>query len=402
MNRLEINKSKYDFEIADDNEIYYGFSKIKGVGHDVATRIVELQPYRGFQDFLDRFGTEAKVVQPLISLRAFNEKDPHTLYLYYEAYKKAIKAERDRLQRNKNSLQRYMNDLAALVGPDRVWEHGFDDSYFGKLRTLLDDEKWVKMCTLKKKYDKCVDTFALKSKNKEDIGLVLSIDTFVPPSPTNKTLTLGKSAYKTYKAMKPILKDPEGVEAEIAFYGFPWKNEFEQIPTYKGFTFDDYEIDILRVDHGASLPVEVKIMSKEYATSRSGKMQYWKLRVCDALEPDVLRSVTVWEHDYDRFESILQPGNIVRMRLYPPEHPYPNYSLEGVKPWELRGKNPYGEDPQWDLRVVLLSKGIKKKKFIDDEDDSYLLSPGRKKKLEESMSDEFREGIDSDNGDDDE
>jgi len=400
VNRLDLNKSRFDFEIADDNEIYYGFNKIKGVGHDVATRIVQLQPYRGFQDFLERFGTEAKVVQPLISLQVFKEKDPHALYLYYEAYKKAVKAEKDRCQRNKNSVQRYMKDLAALVGPDRVWEHGFDDNYFGKLRSWLEDDAWIKLCTLKKKYDKCVETFAEKSKGKEDISMILSLDKFVPPSPSNKTLTLGKSAFKTYKTLKPILKDPEGLEAEVAFYGFPWKNDFEQCPNYKGFTFDDYEIDILRAHPGTALPVEVKIMSKEHVTSRSGKMQYWKIRVCDALEPDVLRSVTVWEHDYDRFEATLQPGNIVRMRLYPPEHPYPNYSLESVKPWEMRGKNPYGEDPKWDLRVVLLTKGIKKKKFIDDEDDSYLLSPGRKKKLMESMSDEFRESIDDGDNDD--
>jgi hypothetical protein len=68
------------------------------------------------------------------------------------------------------------------------------------------------------------------------------------------------------------------------------------------------------------------------------------------------------------------------MRLLPPEPPYPNYSLQGVKPWEMRGKNPYGDDPKLDLRVFLLAKGSKKMKFIDDEDDSYLMSPGRKKK----------------------
>lgn len=380
INGLDLNRSKFDFEIASDDEIYYGFNKIKGVGHDVASRIVELQPFAGFQDFLDRFGTEAKVVQPLISLRVFKEKDPHTLYLYYEAYKKAVKAENDRLQRNKNSVKKYMDELNALIGPDRTWTHGFDDNYFGKLRSWLDDKEWIKMCSLKKKYDKCVDTFEAKSKNKEDIGKILSIDTFIAPSPSNKTVLLNKTAFKSYKAMKPILKDPEGIEAQVEFYGFPWKNDFEQIPTFKGFTFEDYEIDILRAEPGVALPVEVKIMTKEHVASRSGKMWYWRLRVIDSLESEVQRTITVWEHDYDRFESILQPGNIIRIRLFPPEHPYPNYSMEGVKPWEMRGKNPYGEDPQWDFRVVLLSKGTKKQKYIDDEDDSYLMSPGRKKK----------------------
>jgi intein/homing endonuclease len=379
VNKIDMNKSKSDFEIIDD-QIYYGFSKIKGIGMEPAKKVVELQPYKGFQDFLEKFGTEAKVVHRLIGLRVFEEKDPHTLYLYYEAYKKAVKAEKDRKQRNKNSLNDYMKELSNLIGPNRTWEHGFDDNYFGKLRSMLDDKDWIRLCTVKKKYDKCVETFAEKSKNIKDITEKLSLDKFVLPSHSNKTLLLDKTAYKTYKAIKPILKDPDGSLAETTYYGFPWKSDFEIIPSYRGFTFDEYEIDILRTEPGTALPVEVKIMTKEHTVSRSGKLWYWKLRVVDALEPDVLRPITVWEHDYDRFESMLQPGNIVRMRLLPPEDPYPNYSLEGVKPWEMRGKNPYGEDPQWDYRVVLLSKGARKKKFIDDEDDTYLVSPGRKKK----------------------
>lgn len=384
INQLDLNKSKYDFQIQ-GNEIYYGFSKIKGIGHEVASKIVELQPYSGLQDFMERFGTEAKVLQPLISLRTFKEKDPHTMYLYYEAYKKALKAEKDRCGRNEKSLKRYTDDLASLIGHDRKWEHGFDDNYFGKLRSWLDDKSWIELCTLKKKYDKCVATFAEKSKGRDEIGL--SLDDFIAPSPTNKSVILSKSAYKTYKAMKPILKDPDGTEAEIAFYGFPWKNEFEMCPNYKGFTFDDYEIDALRIDKGVALPVEVRIMSAEHTSSRSGKMMYWKLRVTDAIEPTP-KSITIWEHDYQRFEKILQPGNIVRMRVFPPEPPYPNYSLESVKPWEVRGRNPYGEDPRWDLRVVLLTKGVKKKKFVDDEDDSYLLSSGRKKKVKDDYEDD--------------
>lgn len=380
INGLDLNKSKFNFEIADDNQIYYGFNKIKGIGCDVATRIVELQPFKGFQDFLNRFGTEAKVIQPLVSLKLFKEKDPHTLYLYYEAYKKALKAETDRLQRHGHSVKKYMNELVNIIGADKKWEHGFDDNYFGKLRSWLDDGKWLKLCSLKKKYDKCIETFEEKSKNKEDIGEMLSIDTFVAPTASNRTFYLDKSSFKTYKSMKQILKSPSGIEAEMEFYGFPWKNDFEQIPSFKGFTFEDYDIDILRTEPGTALPVEVKIVTKEHVASRSGKMWYWKLRVVDSLESDVQRTITVWEHDYDRFESILQPGNIIRIRLFPPEHPYPNYSMESVKPWEMRGKNPYGEDPRWDLRVVLLSKGTKKLKYIDNDDDSFLINPRRKNK----------------------
>jgi hypothetical protein len=363
VNPVDINKSRVDFEIK-DNEIFYGFCKIKGVGK-AAGEIAKLQPYHGFQDFLERFGTEAKVLQPLISLKAFKENDPMTLYLYHEAYKKAMKQHTDRQGRHKNSLKRYMGDLAKLVADDRAtgkqreetWDHGFDDNYLGKLRSWLDDEQWIALCTLKKKYDKCVDTFA--TKDAEPINL--NIVGFDP-----KGVKLNKVALKTFKAMKPLLKDSEGVKAEIEFYGFPWMNDFERCPNYKGFTFEEFEIDILRLETGKSLPVEVQVISADHVASKSGKMWYWKLRVVDALDPTP-KFVTVWEHDYDRFESLLQPGNLVRMRLYPPERPYPNYSLEGCKPWEMRGRNPYGDDATFDTRVVLLRKAEKKR--IEEEDE---------------------------------
>jgi hypothetical protein len=354
--QLDLNKSKENFEITND-EIYYGFGKVKRVGQ-AASKIVELQPYRNFQDFLEKFGTEAKVLQPLIALKVFKDGDPLTLYLYYEAYKKAMKARLDRKNRNIKSVDRYMTELNSLLD-GKPWEHGFDDSHMGKLRAMLDDDQWLKLCKLKKKYDKCIDTF--EDKNAEEINL--SIKGFDP-----KSVKLSKQALKAFKAMKPILKDVEGAKAEIEFYGFPWMNDFERCPNYKGFTFEEYEIDIMRAEEGVALPVEVCIMSVEHAQSKSGKMWYWKLRVMDALDA-APKSVTVWEHDYDRFESLLQVGNIVRMRLFPPQSPYPNYSLEGCKPWEMWGKkNSYGEDPAFDTRVVLLARPSKR---VVEEEDEY-------------------------------
>ena len=51
MHRLDINKSGTNFDIVDD-QIYFGISKIKGIGEAVAERIVANQPYKSFEDFL--------------------------------------------------------------------------------------------------------------------------------------------------------------------------------------------------------------------------------------------------------------------------------------------------------------------------------------------------------------
>jgi DNA polymerase III alpha subunit len=101
---LHLNNSDVNFSIVDKNgnrdqlaaegdEIYYGFSKIKGIGEEVAKEIVKGQPYLGFVDFLNRFGTSANVVPALIALRVFKEADPVTLYKFYEVYKRDHKRE---------------------------------------------------------------------------------------------------------------------------------------------------------------------------------------------------------------------------------------------------------------------------------------------------------------------
>jgi hypothetical protein len=344
---LDLNKSKLDFEIHDD-KIYYGFGKVLGIGTDVANRIVENQPYAGFQDFLNRFGTEAKVLQPLVCLNVFKEKDPLTMHFYYEAYKKALKQKTDRRTRNKKSVERYMSDLQKLLG-EHKWEHGFDDNKMGTLRAWLNDDQWVKLCTLKKKYDNCLETFATKDSEK----IKLSLEDFHP-----KAIKLSKSALKTFKTLKPILVDPEGAKAEDAFYGFSWMNPLERCPNYKGYTFEQFDIDCLRLENGQALPVEVLIESVEHTASKSGKMHYYKVRAADGVDGKS-RTIRVWEHDYERFERVLQPGNCVRLRIYPPAisdkgEEIPGHSLEGVLPWKMRGRNPYGENPDFDTRAVLM------------------------------------------------
>jgi hypothetical protein len=219
----------------------------------------------------------------------------------------------------------------------------------------------VKLCSLKKKYDKCVETFEIKDA--EEINL--SIETFNP-----RNVKLNKAALKTFKTIKPILMDTEGVKAEEEFYGFPWKNPLEWCDNYRGYTFGQFEIDCLRLDEGRALPVELIIESVEKTTSKSGKMEYYKLRVLDGIDVKA-RTVRVWEHDYDRFERVLQAGNCVRMRLFPPHEEIPGYNLEGKLPWELRGRNPYGENPEFDLRAVLLRAAEKEKKILVDDDNIF-------------------------------
>lgn len=94
VNRLHLNNSGLNFKIK-DGEIYYSFSKIRGIGEEIAGKIEACQSYKNYEDFLRRFGTDAKVNLALIALRVF-EGDPITLYKYYETFKLADKKNKEK------------------------------------------------------------------------------------------------------------------------------------------------------------------------------------------------------------------------------------------------------------------------------------------------------------------
>jgi len=353
VNKLDLNKSKQDFEIVDE-EIYYGMGKVKGIG-EAAPRIIEMQPYQGIQDFLDRFGTEAKVMQPLIALNAFKEKDTWTLYLYYEWYKAALKRRADRRRRYEKSIERYMGRLQEMVGPDRVWEHGFDDNKMSILRGWFDDEQWKELCTLKKKYDNCVATFAKKDAEKLDTNL----DTF---DPLKVKLKKANKEAKSNIDIKAVLKDATKEKAEQAYYGFLWMHPLEKCPKYRGFTFEDVDLGSQGDPPGKAYPVEVEIISVEPAVSKKGNT-YWKLRVEDADGRKHL--VHVWEEECARFKSVLKAGNLVRLSINLPKPPFPAYSLESYPKWgKQRDMTP---DPQFDSRVYVLREKERKIREVDEE-----------------------------------
>ena len=82
LNKLDINKSSDNFSLI-GNEVYYGFSNVKGIGK-VADKIVKLQPFSGFEDFIERFGTDAAVLKPLLASKCFGENTPVNLFKFAE------------------------------------------------------------------------------------------------------------------------------------------------------------------------------------------------------------------------------------------------------------------------------------------------------------------------------
>jgi DNA polymerase III alpha subunit len=282
---IDLNKSKESFDII-DNAIYTGFSSIKGIGENVAAKIVANQPYKNIQDFLERFGTDASVLKPLIALKAFGDIPPKDLFLYTEYYKEFTDKEKGAKKRYEISLEKHKFKLKEKCGLIE---------FSGNL-----PEEAQKIY---KNYLKTINNY------KEN------------HSQTIKPF----SEYKPVGLVDPKVKEiSENIEiAEKQFYGFCWKHPLDKSKDAQGFTFESYRLNDLKTG-----PVEGLILTvtkKPKSVSVTLQDINWESQF-----------VTVWLNDYDKFKEHLQVGKIVRMRLNAPSGGYSNYTLFSVPKWQQK------------------------------------------------------------------
>lgn len=67
----QINKSKYSFiSIPEKNEILFGFGAVKGIGESVISKIIDNQPYKSMDDFIEKVSDKTATIA-LIKAGAF-------------------------------------------------------------------------------------------------------------------------------------------------------------------------------------------------------------------------------------------------------------------------------------------------------------------------------------------
>lgn len=318
MSGIDLNKSKNHFVVNEDGRVYYGFTKIKGIGEEVAQRIEDMQPYTGFEDFLMRFGTDAKTVQAFIALGCFKERDPITLYKFYEYYKKWEKGENDRIKRfetTKKKLeeqlegwQRQLDGLLAKGKDERaveLLEAGMDPENDGGEEFLRDE--------IEKLHDKLAKAIANKEKKDQFIERPC-LATFDPDNPEMKL--------KLSEEYMAILNDPTGEAAQVAFYGYVWTHPIERCENYNGHTFDEF-IDSNDPDG------KVECLIKEITKKKGPKATFYSSVLEDAT--GTKKKMTIWEDDFLRFEEELKVGNFVRLHVDAPHPVYRTFMLHQFK-----------------------------------------------------------------------
>jgi DNA polymerase III alpha subunit len=399
MHRLDINKSGINFELQGD-VIYYGFSNVKGLGEGPAKRIVENQPYKSFEDFLLKFGTDASVLKPIIGLRCFRDRDPVTLWKFAGHFKDSYKKIEDKKKRFMSSMEKYEIEFREMLPnetrklSDLEGDNPFD---LGDWKSLYDidekiegtkevkcaegegeakwvfedisvgeedqDEVYIERETLKyfkkvkysKIYNRWKELRKLWQKRKK------SIDNYIKRANDSlpKLSEFNPDDYEIDDALLKLFRDP--VLCEEEYYGFSWVHELECSPDYRGMTFDILKSNL----DGSPGPVEIKIKNVACVKSKKGN-EYHQIVAEDVTGNE--NKINIWADDWERWEKEFKKGNLLRVRLQPPSGGFATYLLESNQVGKWRGQLRY-RDKDDDPRVCSMRPGKKEdEKFLTDDE----------------------------------
>jgi len=306
--KVDVNISQADFVIH-ENKIYYGLAKIKGIGIEVAKRIAAHAPYASFQDFLERFGTDSRVVLPLIALGAFKE-DKLQIYKYYEFYKERKKKLGARGHRFDSRMTEIRNAYKELVGIDDL------DELFGVPRELpayADDMFNLRLENSEHSREKFPAIKELWKKWRFSVSRYYKFEPDDTPFDSESDKLLNRD----------FLKLIDNCElAETTYYGFVWQHPLEKCKNFEGYTFEKYNQEV--IDNYASAPVEVVVKECKSKISRNDKV-YYSLKVEDA--DSTVAYINIWSDDYQRWKSEFVRGKFLRLSLSPPSGGYSTYTL---------------------------------------------------------------------------
>lgn len=362
---IHINKSKVNFDIVEE-KVYMGFGNIKGVGEEVAKKIVAGQPYASFLDFLERFGTDKKVVDALISLGVFEEQyDKQTMYQFYEYFKDAKKKRVSSGNRYTKSLEKYEKELMAAlldnwnkvdsryttfddfvaacgrfeetcyVEWDKFTDVTVEEPYTYKGEARIRTKTLTKeLGDIKRKRESSIKNQAAKEQEAEE--RIFSLDGWKPGE-----------KWELDDETKQLLNDHKF--AESTYYGFQWLHDLEESPDYDGLTLDKF-LEDTEVEDLATAPVEFMVTAVNHITSKKGTV-YHSIEAEDANGKTF--KITFWDEDYQRFAEELIPKNLVRARLKPPSGGFPSFGFDSP-PKHERWKVP--KDKANDFRLVVMRK----------------------------------------------
>lgn len=359
---VDINKSKSNFNIAEDNKIYFGFKNIKSVGEAVAERIVECQPYKDFADFINRFGTDAATIKALVALGVFDNLEPDyerkDLRLFHEFAKDKITKRKQRQQRFEASMIKKDEELRDLVlteiketDPDfealckfedetDLWEkrlgHVMKEipyKYKGEERTR--EVSLAKLCgDLAIKRSTSINRF--KENEKDDEDNPISMNDFNPSG-----IKLDDVEIEFLEDSMDLNGEKSYPKAESFYYGFQWNHILETCTNYEGLTIDMFLEENDSMQEQLCAPIEIKINAILKRTSKSGVI-FYSVDFEDANNRQA--KINIFSDDYTRWSHLLKKGALLKIRMKPPSGGFHTFSFDSVPRHQRRHLPPVEED----------------------------------------------------------
>lgn len=337
---LDINLSKETFSIFDGN-IYIGFSNIKGIGEDKAKRIVELQPYDSFEDFLSRFGTEATVLRALVPLGVFKENNPVELYkfwLIFSDYQKVIKDRQKRFEVSLSKLAEVIKEalpeqlhVIKLATPKNIQ---ILSDYIERKDFENKDQYISLLAGAKKKAEAALKRFADKAPIKPTLEVFISDEVKIDDAKVLPLLNNRRLAQETY-------------------YGYPWDNRVRNTSEYQpNKNFNNLKLQ----DEAGALwtTVMCEVLEVNIKKFKSGKGSFVSLTVMD--DNFEIGRITIWDDDYQRFKPELKKGNLISIQVCPPSNGFSSYTFKSP-PRHKRYELP--KEKSMDYRLVLIEESNK-------------------------------------------
>lgn len=370
---VHINKSKDNFSICGD-DVYFGFKNIKGMGEEVSKRVVENQPYKSFEDFLDRFGTDSSAIKAFTSLGIFEEDyDREHLRRFAEYYKDHARKRRDRQKRFEQSLDKKLEELRELL----LTQISESDPDFEALCDFTDDsrEKWKERFSsvmVEKEYkskgemktkevtflsvlesmdnrrQSSINNFHLKEKDDEESPI--TIDQFNPA-----TIKLDEKELEVLNNMMVVDGVTTYPKAESLYYGFQWSHILETSPDFNG---EEFTIDTFLESGNPVGAIEVVITAVTKRASKKGT-EFYSITVEDSNSKEM--KVNVWLDDYLMFQEHWKKDNMVRIRVRPPSGGFNTLTFESIP----KHKRKYATQEQLECRLCLMAKPEPPKKPED-------------------------------------
>lgn len=383
--KVHINNSDINFAIKkgedEKDRVFFGFSNLKNLGERPAERIVEQQPYDGFEDFIERFGTDGTVMKALVSLGTFCKENERLRYYKFAEFWKDWHKKKDGMRvRFKETLERYDEDLATLlleysylVGNDdlermgsfteeayELWEKYFSDTEEDQNYNYKGEARTRKITVLKKFHE-------VKRKREQSIKNNKAKEEVAETNPP--TLAEFNPNHCNVKITDDVKKlmtiDPR--KAEDIYYGWQWRHDLEDSPDYQGWTFDW----LLTNMDGRPGHVQIQVISLVEAFTKKGK-QYFNLNVEDANGQKEV--ITIWPDDVKRFQEELVPERLLAVKVKPPEGNWTKYTFDGPPPYQ---RYLLPKEKSQDIRIYEISPPVRKAnpvvQMTIDEDVAFLL-----------------------------